>query len=487
MDYKLLGIITTVIILIIIIIYYSQDYESVTHLDYWKTHYTESPDQIYERSAGVFDNAAKLALKRSLDPPHKSNKVLNHNRAANIIYRNILLQEPTTPTFDHFRQLAQDEYLASLINLSDDEIINDEVNRANRRANNTPRDDNTPPRGEIQDHPGAEFIIDEAMDFAITMGEEYPHNEIIEVAQNRRNTTTQSRQNTAKEIAEQIPGTQADVYLDLSQRNTSDSQNSHDPSINAAKKSIIDRLRSDQSKSNKYSTITLDTIINEINKNSNEFSRDPRTNKPRPVLTGKAVKVIERAKNGERSLSADATDEEVFKRVWLRADDDRNKKNHNLLKQSFYDSLVDCYERGIGKDTIQCVDGRISRILGSLVLLDFDERNWNMKRLEQYKNDIFEKSAKVIKESAKEAADQNEDEELKRVGQSYLATSGAELSKIGEVNEEKEKEWIESTRSRISSMIDNYVEKQTADSSQSIIPKHSIESIKQEACLALEN
>ncbi|GFR88683.1 hypothetical protein ElyMa_002524100 [Elysia marginata] len=516
---------TAVLVLLIIIVAVAVAGQlEWAHLDYWKAHYIEGPEQIYNRSSGSYDEAAALALQR-LEAARAPSSA-DHHRAATIIYRNIISQEHRlraeadgTPLADD-RELsrlrremfgrARGHHMAALADLTNAAVARDEADRAIHRFGLPVAQNRNEPRGESPGRPGGVFIIDAALDFAfrgletllandpllaVLFAEEggfegaefeiIPDEELAEFAQNRREASIQTRRAAAVEVAETeggAPGARVGAYLDLSQRNTSDSQNSHDSSVNAAKRAIIGRLRTEQGACGQLPT--LDQIIEEIRNASDLFSSDPRTKQPRPVLTEKAIAVVRRTSNGERSSAAAATDEEVLRRIWARANDGRNAGRRKKMRQACYDALVDSWERGIGGDVIQCVDGRISRMLGSLSWLDCDERNWEMRRFEQHKNEIFEKAAEIIKASAAEAANQNEDAALKRVGRSYLATTQAELAQIGAVDVAKEKDWIAATRVRIGQMVDQYAATldQTAPGT---VPKHAIGGIKKEACSAL--
>lgn len=528
---KAIRIAAVILVLVLVIAYAAKNQPGWAHLDYWKAHFVEGPDQIYDRSAGGYDEAAALALRRSEDAPAPS--PADHHRAATIIHRNIISQEHRprvggdgAPPADD-RELsrlrqemfgrAREHYMAALTGLTDAAVARDEADRAIRRFGLPTYADpeDAPPRGEIPGRPGAEFIIDAALEFAfggletllnndpllaVLFAEEWgpgaagpqgvelvivPDGELAGFAQNRREASIQTRRAAAAEVAETQgggPGVRADAFLDLSLRNTSDSQNSHDPSVNAAKKAIVARLRAEQGAEGRLPT--LDQIVEEIRAGSDAFSRDPRTGQPRPALTEKAVAVVRRAHNGERSSSASASDEEVLRRVWARADDSRNADRRDKMRQASYDALVDSWGRGIGGDQIQCVDGRIGRMLGSLSWIDCDENNWEMRRLEQHKNEIFEKVAGVIKASAAEAASQDGDAALKRVGLSYLATTQAELAQIGTVDPAKEKDWIAATRERIGRMIDDHCASLDR-AAPGTVPKHAIQGIKKEACSAL--
>lgn len=474
----------------------------------------DDPDQIYAQSAGGYDEAAALALHQSED---RSSPV-DHLRAATIIFRNIISQEhraqadPTTgrPTrrdeeiSRRRREMfgrAREHHMAALAGLADTVIAQDEAERANRRYR--PTREAPPPRGEVPGRPGVETFIDAAVEFAFGGAEIlftndpllavllggpaveilFPDQEMANLAEDRRHQTVQSRLETAATIAESQGGgrgAQVDAFLDLSQRNTSDAQNSHDSSVNAAKRAILARLRADQVG---VQLPSLDHIIDELQRGAAVFSRDPRTAQARPPLTEKAIAVVNRARNGERSTSTQASDEEVLRRVWARADESRNSDRKSLLRQAIYDALVDSWEQGLGGEKIQCVDGRISRVLGALTLLDWDKQNWEMRRLEQYKNDIFTLAAETIRVAAVEAA-QSDDTALQTIGRAYLANSTAELARAGPIDPAKEKEWMTETRARVSQAIDDYLASLDAGVPDAV-PKYMIEGIKTEALAAL--
>lgn len=505
-----------VVLIICLVAYAANTQPGWAHLDYWKAHYVETPDQIFARSAGGYDDAAALALQRSEGHPNPT--AADHLRAATIIHRNVISQEhrprigagdqasAADAELSRLREAmfgrARDHYASALINLTNREVARDEAARAVRRfalphsPENPPE---APPRGEVVGRPGTTFIIDAALEFAFNGIATLADNDtllahmvvpvvdggLVTLAENRQLQSIRTRREAAEEVAESAGGgigARTEAFLDLSQRNTSDAQNSHDPSVNAAKKAIVERLRGDQGDYERLPT--LDQIIDEMRLDSDDFSRDPRTSQPRPALTDNAVAVVMRAHNGERSASAQATDEEVLRRVWARADDSQNTEKRDLMRQAVYDALVDSWERGIGGDRIQCVDGRISRMVGALSLLDHDQENWGMQRLEQHKNDIYAMAADVIRAAAVEAAEQDEDSALQKVGKSYLAATPAELREIGDVDEEKEKDWTDTTLVRVAQAIDSYI----ADANErtpGVVPPHVVDSIKREALAAL--
>lgn len=522
-----------VVLLMCVMAYASRKQPSWAHLDFWKAHFIEEPDQIYARSSGVYDEAADLAFRRSEGAPNPT--PADHLRAATIVHWNILAQGmrpgpdglPTADAREISRQRqemfgrARQHYAAALTGLTGAVIARDEADRAIRRfglpgrPGEEPPD--TPPRAEVPGRPGAEFIIDAALEFAFggletlvandprlavlffeeweadgaNMGFDLPNFGQLDpalagLAEDRRAQTVETRRAAAAEVAEVHGGgrgAQVDAFLDLSQRHTSDPQNSHDPSVNAFKRAVVARLRGDQGEEARLPT--LDQISEEIRLGGDDYSRDPRTGNPRPVLVDRALAVVDRARAGEFSASTRASDAEVLRRVWARADDTRNSdEQSHQLRQAAFDALVDCLERGIGGDQIRCVDGRISRMIGSLSLVDHDASNWNPQRLEQHKNDIFQLAADFVRGAAEDAA-RGEDPELRKIGRAFLAQSRAELEQAGAADPAAEKRWVDATRERLSEAIDAHME----DLEKRIpgaIPGYSAEAIKKEALAALD-
>lgn len=536
--------VVVVLLLLLVVVYSARPQPGWAHLDYWKAHFVESPDQIYARSAGGYDDAADLALRRTEGA--RAPAPADHHRAATIIHRNIVAQEhrpraggPDGAPPPDARELARlrhgmfgrarDHHTAALAGLTDAAIARDEADRAVRRyglAGGEEGEDEgpeAPPRGEVPGRPGAVFIIDAALEFAYGGGEVLAANDpvilaailaeaqgvgewgglevraaggepgfyvvggglLAAAARGRREASVLTRLAAAEEVAAAAgggPGTRVAAFLDLSTRHTSDPQNSHDSSVNAAKRATVARLREDQGACDRLPT--LGQIAAEINAGGAAFSRDPRTGAARPALVEKAVAVVERARDGDRSSSAAASDEEVLRRVWARADDGRNAEKRSQLRQAAFDALVDCWERGIGVDQIQCVDGRIGRMLGALVWLDHDEANWQLRRLEQHKNEIFEEAARVIRAAAEEAAGQTADAGLRAAGLAYLASTPAELARAGVVDAAAERAWVEDTRARVALAVDARIAA-LERAAPGTVPAHAAEGIKKEALAAL--
>jgi len=447
-------LLAALVVLVLLVVYAAVAKPAWGHLEYWRMHLFEKPAKVYERSAGHFDEAARVALRRLEATPAPTPET--HRLAAEILMNNVIAQGEGTPEV-HDR--ARRHWADALALLTAPLVLANVAGRATRRRRGVLTDEDATP----------ETVIDGAFNFAMGGGG------IAAAAEERQAQAIAAR----REVAAAAGGraAKAAAYVDLAQQNTSDTQNSHDVSVNGAKRRIVAALRADQAS---LKLPSLDEVTDELRARGPAFSRDPHSGSPRPAIVTQALDVVMRARNGEFSMAAEATDAEVLQRVWLRTKDPRNKANRRKLQQSVFDALADCWERGTGHDEMQCVDGRISRLLGSLALLDHDAGTWDIRRLEQHKNDIFEKTKKVIDRMARAAAEQDEDAELKKVGRSYTAATAQELAAVGATDDKVEEEFKGRLREAIRQMVDAYDRDHPA-----AIPRRSLEGIKKEAVAAV--
>jgi hypothetical protein len=484
------------VVLLVFITYAVVKDPSWSKKSYWMANFVENPWTVYGRSTGVFDAAASLALRRATGRTHPTPG--DHILAATVITRNILAQEhrpavdaagdPTPAAVEQAtlrREMfdeARGHYMGAL----------DGLLEPPRAGGGNPFDLNI------------DFIIDAAATFAYrgiadmlandpilaAMGENFqlvqtihfgPNNEIMfvdepmaEAATQRRADLVAARQAAALKAAEEQGGARGaavDAYVGLATQNTDDPQNTHDPGVLACLRSIVLRLRSDQSE---VALPTVDEIVAEIRKRGESLS-DSRAHRVNDV-----VAVIDRIRLGERVVAVSATDEECLRRVWQRTEDPRNIDVRMQLKQAVFDALYDSWEEGIDDRAIVCVNGRTSRLLSSLVLLDWDKRNWEVKKLEQFKNDIFAAAAQVIDESARAAA-ASADAGQAAAGKLYLARTAAELEAVGEVPADAEDHLANAMRDAIRKMVDEYVAREVAGA----VPSYLVSSIKEDACAAV--
>jgi hypothetical protein len=204
-----------------------------------------------------------------------------------------------------------------------------------------------------------------------------------------------------------------------------------------------------------------------------------------------ALSVIDKMQEGEIITALEingepTTDLMCLQLVWSRANDPNNAEKQDTIKQSIFDNLLDCWETNIltGERTIVCVTGRATRMLSSLTLLDYDPQNWEVKKFEDFKQEIFKNVKKIIMdESIKASNSSNVD--MQNAGRSYLATTREELENIPQVTEEAVAALNMQIKESISAMIDSYVV-DLEKSFSTDIPQYMKNSVKKEAMSAVD-
>jgi hypothetical protein len=351
--------------------------------------------------------------------------------------------------------------------------------------------------------PGPTFIVDRAAEFAhagliaeldndplfwfldFGFGNPVDGNFRIDIplaaaAHETRKQTIAERQAEAKAaaVARGGPNVQRAAvaeYVRLATENTDDPQNAHDAGVLACLRGIVTRLREDQGNTE---LPTLTAIKEEIKKQTARFTES------RPYRATEVCEVIDRTSKGERVTKIGATDEECLRRVWLRASDPRNVSQRENLEQAIFDALLDCWEDGVVDRHIVCVNGRTSRILASLVMLDWDKRNWTVKKLEQFKNDIFDQSRAVIADVAR-AESVTGTPAMRSAGAAYLATTTAELNAAGAVSPEASAALAAKMRTAVEKMIDDYLAGLKTQGIESAVPEFMVDAVKAEARAAI--
>ena len=489
--------------LLVFVIYAISKDPACAQKSFWTAHCVESPWRVYQRSAGDFDDAAALALRRATG--RATPTAGDHILAATVITRNILAQEhrpardgagAPTPAALERAQLrrgmfdeARDHYMAALAGLWAAPAARPAAPPAARRGGGNDFDGN------------ADFIIGAAVGFAFGGLDELLANDAIiadfdwdfenvtrlegfavdlplaEAAAQRRAGLVDARRAAARDAAAEHGGARGvgvATYVELATQNTDDPQNTHDTGVLACLRGVVERLRADQAGA---ALPTPDEVAAEIRARGAELSEG------RAHRVADVEAVIARTKAGERVVALGATDAECLGRVWLRASDPRNVAVRGQLRRAVFDALYDCWEEGIGGRKIVCVNGRTSHFLASLVLLDWDRRNWEVKKLEQFKNDIYAAAAKVIAAEAERAA-AGADGDLARAGRLYLARTTAEIRAIGEVPDAATGQLSGQMRAAISDMVQKYV-RELDESAKGAIPPYLVAAITEEACAAV--
>lgn len=464
-----------------------------------------SPAAIYSRTAGGFDGPARAALEEIERQPRPS--AAEHALAAAIITNNVLAQAGTgtaaagrnrpgvrgQTAADATRargvaqlfERARAHHMAALQELDPRRAA---AEAAQRRA------------ARQENEQGAEGIIDQALHFAFggalalqlvdplaAMQLLGPGENIVWLdvplargALTRREDVIEERQQAAANTTP-APGARAEQYITLATEHTNDGQNVHDSSVNAYLRKILTNLRRDQERGESGPLPSLDAVLAGIVENGMVFSADPR-GAPRPELVAQALEVVDAARRGELNAAIGATDEEVLRRVWARADAPRNAENREKLRQAVFDALVDSWKPG-NPPAVQCVNGRTARVLGALSLLDWDKENWDVKRLEQLKNEVFGLTRALIDAKAAEAAASPEPG-LRAVGRAFLAKTAQELAQAGPVSPEIEAAFKDQLRAAIEKMVDEFaLERNRA--APGAIPDYMVQPIKIEAMSAI--
>lgn len=120
---------------------------------------------------------------------------------------------------------------------------------------------------------------------------------------------------------------------------------------------------------------------------------------------------------GGRIDTYDCTERDILLQVWRRIHDSRNRDNIDALKDSLVDALTDA-----SQPALVCANGRCSRVLGSLALLDFDPNAGNMMTLSAYKADIMRTCSEGFDKALKQA-----EHDLPSVYRSYMDTDSGDV------------------------------------------------------------
>jgi hypothetical protein len=295
---------------------------------------------------------------------------------------------------------------------------------------------------------------------------------VIIAVNERRNDNVGERVHAANDIANGVAGARVDTYYDLSVQHTNDMQNSHDSAINQSLRFCVQELRASSDK-----LVPLIVIEHYFHDNLATFCY-PQTDTAAQQKWNDVVQVMRRANDGSRNVAVGVTDMEAIQLVWARAHHPKNTEKTQAILQALFDALFDCWENGVaGHRDIVCINGRTSRVLSSLVLLDFDQRMWNVQTLEETKNTIFTLVRDMVKARAMEVMDDNKTEPVtQQVAKSYLATTVEEMDQIGELDPDAEEQFRTFLETEIDALIDNY-----CFENPSTIPPQMIAPIRLEA------
>lgn len=169
----------------------------------------------------------------------------------------------------------------------------------------------------------------------------------------------------------------------LSQQNwESDSQNVHDSAIYEELRRQYAQVCMENSNIPNLQTKTYRDAINWLH---TYYQDEPnKLNK---------IQKVEQFLDGNYQLNhIPAKEQEVLQAVWRRAYDPRNKEKFNEIREAIGDAVLDCVEGNM----VVCTDGRSEKIWQALAHLDHDPQIGIFKSKQMLRNEILEKSAKII-------------------------------------------------------------------------------------------
>src|SRR6185369_4224631 len=137
------------------------------------------------------------------------------------------------------------------------------------------------------------------------------------------------------------------------------------------------------------------------------------------IITATALnarETLKTAKLGAYISQYEETEDNILKYVWERTNLPDNQDNSDNMKDCIVKALADCIDVNTGVTV--CAGGRASRYLESLVLQDYNPKVGTAQRQEEYKNQILSEVAHIV-DSEIERAVESDDEEMRKVGQSY--------------------------------------------------------------------
>jgi len=234
-------------------------------------------------------------------------------------------------------------------------------------------------------------------------------------------------------------------YMDATATHTSDAQNVHDGHVN---EDLRRTLISIETSLKRDTTLTHTIQCMRDFAASSDYGDDYDDIDARIELINKSLNIIS---EDNYIGTLQSSEGHVFKCVWDRAEDVRNVANEHLIKCALADALVDSWENNIAV----CINGRCSRMLAALVLLDFDDKNGAVQTKEMIKNESIHDATTIIDESIEEAMNST-DPARKLVGEAY---DGGDV----EASPAEEAKFVAELKQKISSMMDrNYRDKLSA-------------------------
>ena len=228
------------------------------------------------------------------------------------------------------------------------------------------------------------------------------------------------------------------TQLYLKTTHTNDLENVHDTTVNQCLRNILKYIETQNVK-------PFENVYKEI---MNIVPQNKKYN---------VKKALQGLSPQNTSCALKTSDQRALQLVWARASHPQNAKNADNIKEAIYLALEDMNT----EISLVCVHGRISRLLGALVLLDFNPNIWTLETMEDIKNNIFGKAIKLISNFA-QVRSNNTDPDIQNIAQSYLGKTSNNFSN-GPGYAAKERLYMSKLEEKLKEMVNteikNYNEK----------------------------
>ncbi len=182
------------------------------------------------------------------------------------------------------------------------------------------------------------------------------------------------------------------------QKNTwvEDAQSVHDSTVSSNLQEHFDKIK--MYNVEEYGELTTDKANAAINDLTNYLQSQPDHDK--------AMKVIERSKEGLKVMNLDSTEYAILIELWRRINSQSNVKNADELKKSLHESMSNCTENG----HLVCTQGRTSRMIQSISHLDLGDPTLGLVRTDQaVRNQIYADSNRILTKHINSLSKENKD------------------------------------------------------------------------------
>lgn len=184
---------------------------------------------------------------------------------------------------------------------------------------------------------------------------------------------------TRNEIAEQ--------FFNEIQEHNNDPQNVHDVELNNQIKKEYKKILEDNNYYNEHPAEKQDL------RDITDFASSYLKQKPKDLF--KVEKVLNKVKDNHYFSGLDTGELNINLEVWNRLNLPEQERKEQL-KESYIDGIVSCVEKNAMGDGIVCMNGRVSRVIGSMAVLDKDNLG-NFKTEEIIRNEAFSKAGVITK------------------------------------------------------------------------------------------